>query len=429
MAKILVASVPLSGHVNPAIPLVKMLIHRGHQVWWYCGSHYQERIEATGARFFPYLRAKDFHDSSIKTVFPGLPEGSLFKHATHYIQHVFFDNMSGQYADLLEILKNFDADVLLTDEWFCGAIPLAEKAVLPWVCYCNSPLFYYTHEIPFPGAGIYPSATWWGRGRNRMVNWMVTKLIFRQVQHYINRLRQKLDLAPMTHFFLIHTIFVSRLFIKFNTPAFEFCWKQLPPQIRFVGPMLPENGAPHHYKWTPLLHTGQPIIFITQGTVNINHYNNLILPALRALQNTPYLVLVATGTTSTQALEREFACQQIFIETFIPYEFIMPHASVVITNGGFGGVITALAHGIPLVVAGSTEDKPEIAARVNYCKVGINLGTKQPTAPRIRKAVDQVLNNKMYKNNAKQIQADFAMHNAANETIQLIEDLIKETTN
>ena len=35
-----------------------------------------------------------------------------------------------------------------------------------------------------------------------------------------------------------------------------------------------------------------------------------------------------------------------------------------VTNGGYGGVQLALAHGVPLVVAGNTEEKGEIAARV-----------------------------------------------------------------
>ena len=117
MSKILVASVPLSGHVNPAVSLVKMLIARGHEVCWYCGAYYRETIEATGARFFAYKRAKDFHDSSIATEFPNLPYTSLFRHATYYIKHVFYDNMPGQYHDLCDILIDFKADILLTDEW------------------------------------------------------------------------------------------------------------------------------------------------------------------------------------------------------------------------------------------------------------------------------------------------------------------------
>jgi UDP:flavonoid glycosyltransferase YjiC (YdhE family) len=35
-----------------------------------------------------------------------------------------------------------------------------------------------------------------------------------------------------------------------------------------------------------------------------------------------------------------------------------------VTNGGYGGVQMALAHAVPLVVAGAKEDKPEVAGRV-----------------------------------------------------------------
>ena len=50
-----------------------------------------------------------------------------------------------------------------------------------------------------------------------------------------------------------------------------------------------------------------------------------------------------------------------------------------VTNGGYGGVQFALAHGVPLVVAGDHEDKPETAARVAGSGVGRNLKTGRPT--------------------------------------------------
>jgi hypothetical protein len=41
-----------------------------------------------------------------------------------------------------------------------------------------------------------------------------------------------------------------------------------------------------------------------------------------------------------------------------------------VTNGGYGGVQQALANGVPLVVAGDSEDKPEVAARVRWSGTG-----------------------------------------------------------
>lgn len=424
MSKILVASVPLSGHINPGIPLVKMLISRGHEVCWYGGAHYQSVIESSGAKFFPFVKARDFSDGTIGKIFPDIPHGSLFRHASYYIKHVFYDNMQGQYADLCEILKDFEADILITDEWFTGAIPLAEKKVIPWVCYCNSPLFYYTDEIPFPGAGLFPDASHYGRNRNRIVNWMVPNIIFAGLQKYINRLRKEVGLGAMKHFFLINNIFISDLFVKFNTQAFEFNWKDLPESIHFVGPMLPEHGNKLSFAWEGLLKKGKPVLFVTQGSVNNNNYNHLIIPALKALKGMDVMVVVATGSSDTGELEKEFASENVIIEKYVPYEFIMPYADMIITNGGFGGVITALWHGVPLIVAAETEDKPEIAARIEYCEVGINLGTGQPGTKKIRKAVEKIMLDKVFKDNAMRISEDFKKHDAPLETALLIEEII-----
>jgi UDP:flavonoid glycosyltransferase YjiC (YdhE family) len=57
-----------------------------------------------------------------------------------------------------------------------------------------------------------------------------------------------------------------------------------------------------------------------------------------------------------------------------------------VTNGGYGGIQFALAHGVPLVVAGETEEKPDIAARVAWSGAG-NLKTGTPSADAVKAAV------------------------------------------
>jgi hypothetical protein len=111
------------------------------------------------------------------------------------------------------------------------------------------------------------------------------------------------------------------------------------------------------------------------------------------------------------------------IEPFIPFGALLPHVNVMITNGGYGGVQFALAHGVPLVVAGTTEEKPEIAARVAWSGAGMNLKTKAPTADQIRAAVRDMLAKEGYRQNARRIQADYARHNAPEEAVALLERL------
>ena len=81
-----------------------------------------------------------------------------------------------------------------------------------------------------------------------------------------------------------------------------------------------------------------------------------------------------------------------------------------VTNGGYGGVQYALAHGVPLVVAGVSEDKPEVAARVHWSGTGINLRTGRPTQPAIRAAVRSVLQDPSYRQRAAELSADMAQY-------------------
>lgn len=53
------------------------------------------------------------------------------------------------------------------------------------------------------------------------------------------------------------------------------------------------------------------------------------------------------------------------VDRYVPFGELFRHASAVVTNGGFGTVQLAITHGLPLVVAGRTEDKAEVSARAS----------------------------------------------------------------
>ena len=97
---------------------------------------------------------------------------------------------------------------------------------------------------------------------------------------------------------------------------------------------------------------------------------------LEAFQNSDYLVIVTTGGSKTVELRQRFTADNFIIEDFIPFDEVMPYCDVYITNGGYGGVLLGIEHQLPMVVAGVHEGKNEIAARVGYFKLGINLNTE-----------------------------------------------------
>lgn len=82
------------------------------------------------------------------------------------------------------------------------------------------------------------------------------------------------------------------------------------------------------------------------------------------------------------------------------------------TNAGYGGVQTALRHGVPLVVAGETEDKAEVAARVEWSGTGVNLHTARPEVDVVRAAVDEVLSDPRYRKRAGEIQSQYVAYSS-----------------
>ena len=115
------------------------------------------------------------------------------------------------------------------------------------------------------------------------------------------------------------------------------------------------------------------------------------------------LVVVSTGGRDIRGLGT--LPLNARVAEYLPYDRLLPLTDVFVSNGGFGGVQQALSYGVPIVIAGDTEDKPEVAARVEWSGVGVNLRTGRPTPPAVATAVRAVLDDESYRSQAR-AQAD-----------------------
>ena len=115
-----------------------------------------------------------------------------------------------------------------------------------------------------------------------------------------------------------------------------------------------------------------------------------------------------------------------FVAEYIPHDLLLPKVDVMVTNGGYGAVQRALSMGVPLVVAGNTEDKPEVAARVAWTRAGINLRTGTPTPGAVRAAVREVLNDGRYLGAARKLEGAFARRDGVAEIAALVDEVIGE---
>jgi MGT family glycosyltransferase len=188
--------------------------------------------------------------------------------------------------------------------------------------------------------------------------------------------------------------------------------------------------APEHFQppaWWSELEDERPVVLVTQGTVNTDA-SGLLAPAIAALAEEDVLVVATTGspTESAAAALPQPLPANVRLERFIPLPALLPHVDAVVTNGGYGGTQQTLAHGIPLVVAGATEEKPETAARVAWAGAGIRIRRHPPRPAVLRRAVRAVVHDPRYRNNAQRIQADMAACDAPVTSATLLEQLAAE---
>jgi MGT family glycosyltransferase len=423
MAKILIATVPLTGHVNPGLPLAKILVERGHEVVWYCGKNFIERIESTGAKFTPYKLAKDYNDSTISKKHLGVTKIGALRQGIYYFKTVFYGQMNLQSKDLEEIIASFPADLILTDWMFMGAISLAEKKKIKWAIYSNSPVFYLSDDAPAPGGGLKPDDSNYGRHRNRIVNWLTKNVLFAPVQRFLNKEREAVGMSVVKEFFLDHNVNICNLFLQFATEKFEYRRSNLPEHVHYVGPIPPPVTLEMDFDWWHKLEGDKPVVFITQGTLDTDNINKLVIPSLKALKDMDMVLLVTTAGKDTRLLKKEFDYPNIIIEEYIPYTRVMPFVDVLISNGGYGGVLNALSFGVPVVIAGNSEEKRDVATRLEYSGAGLNLKTGTPGTKKIIDAVKKLMSDPGYRQKALEIKADFDKHDAVMESVLLIEEV------
>lgn len=424
MARFLIGTIPVAGHVGPALPIARKLVERGHEVWWYTGKYFQSMIEATGARYIPIITGFDLSDpESIPDYL--LEERQNFQKIAQLkfdIKHFFCDPAVGQVKDLTNILREFPADVILSDFCFLGASWVHERGGPPWAGFGVSTLpFSSSDTAPF-GLGIEPNTSSFGWLRNACLNWASNWLVFRDPTVQINTARASVGLPPCRKGFFDLGL-SPFLYLQGTVRAFEYPRRDLPPQVHFVGPFLSDPPASFTPPaWWDDLKSNRPVVHVTQGTV-ATKADDLIVPTLQALADEDVLVVATMGGQPIEDMKLDLIPTNTRIERFIPHYHLLPHVDVMITNGGYNGVQMALANGVPMVAAGQTEDKPEVCARIEWSGVGINLKTKTPTPKQVKDAVKKLLASPQYRQKAQLLKSEITQHDAPTEAASLLEKL------
>jgi len=419
MEKYLIITNPSDGHVNPIVPIVKELVRSGHEVKWINGRKFKELVESTGAEFILMHQKFDRGYADLYDFFPKLKKLQGIPMLRFYFKHWLLDPVPFYVRQIEEVLKDFKADLIIGDSFRNYASFVHERGGPPFLMINIFPLMYPSRHLPPQGIGMLPGSSWLSKVKESVLRYVVYSVAYAPVQKHCNAIRKQLNLPPFySNNFLAEGWKGSSLILHPTIPAFEYKAPDFPDNIHFIGPLLLKPDPDYSYPswWSKIVAKKKKVILINQGTIAKN-LEDLIIPAIEGLKGEDVYV-IAVPVQEGQLCD---VSPNVFPSTFIPFGNLLPYVDLVITNGGYGGVQNALAHGIPLIVAGATEDKMEVSARVEYMKVGINLRTNHPTPVQIKESVQHVFSTPVYKKNAQQIASEMAHTDAPKKAVQIIE--------
>ncbi len=434
---VLITSMPAMGHYAPMRAIANGLIQRGYEVTILTGPRYRESAEEMGATFVAlggHLNDLDFNHPK---VLPKLgPE--MFADA---ITEAFVKAIPDQHEGMQHILRSLhDKDpsrpiVLVNECSFLGplATTFGARGLRPDAIIAIGivPLVLSSAGLAPFGPGLPPATTSEEQGRYAVMRTHWNEVIMALPRNEFDRILGTMGATKKTQHNVFDTLILSvDRFLQMCVPSLEYPRSDAPDSIRFTGG-LPRG---HRYRgkevqlpdwWKTVITSPERkkrIVAVAQGTVQLD-YTQLVMPTLTAFADVGDVITVAVLGKHGASLPSDFVVPaNAYVGDYIPYDDLLEHVDVFVTNGGYGGFQHSMSHGVPIVIGGTTEDKPEVAARAEWAGVGVNLKTDRPSAEQIRTAVMEVLEHPKYKARALDIEKEMQTY----DPIQIIADSVEE---
>ncbi len=417
MARFLLTAMPFTGHVAPLCAVAGELVSRGHHVRVYTGSRFRDRVEAAGATLVPWRAAPDFDENDLAATFPRLVGKKGLGQLLTNVVDCFLRTAPAQVGDLGAEWEREPWDVLAADEVSLGAVLFSGRRRTPWATVSVLPLNLAGPGGPPSGLGLTPGTGPVTRARDAALRAVVPGLSWPLRRPLADAYRAVGLRAPSLQ--LEKVVFSRHLVIASGSPLLDYARTDRPDHLHFVGELAAAARVPSSLpSWWPEL-TGRTVVLVSQGTQNIDP-DDLLRPALAALDGRDLVIVATTGVPGRDELPFP-APANTRVVGFVPFAALLPHVDLMITNGGWGGTIAALRHGVPLVVAGGDLDKPEIAARVAWSGAGVNLRTGTPTSRAVAAAVDRVLADPSFRDAAGRVGAQLRSLGGAARAAELLE--------
>lgn len=365
------------GHLEPLLPIARAAKADGHTVAFAAPPSMVPAVEALGFGAFPI--GPDGANTTPRRI--PLREVDVEREEREFRERFARDGARIRATGVLPLCADWQPDVVVCEETDFGSMVAAERLGLP----------HATVLVLAAGSFVQP----------------------RLVAEPLNELRAEHGLPPDPDLAMLSRFLVLSPFPpSFRDPAFP-----LPATARSFRPVSLELVVDER---APL--DGAPTVYFTLGTVFNLECGDLFERVLAGLRELPINV-VATVGPHRDPEELGPLPDNIQVERFVPQSQILPRSRAVVSHGGSGTVIGALAHGLPQVVIPMGADQPANAARCEALGVALVLDPVEAAPETVRKAVAAVLSDPTYRSAAEVIRDEIAALPGPAHALTLLERL------
>ena len=372
MSKIVFFCIPAHGHTNPTLGVVKELICRGHQVWYYSYNIMREKIESAGATFI----SCDGYDMEQKL---SERDSARIGKDLAFSTKILVDTTLALDEMVCREMAELKPDCIVADSMALWGKAVAIKLGIPFVC--STTTFAFNRH----------SAKVIKQGANDLL-----KMIFSapKISKQVKRLKDKS--YPINSILDIIGNDDKTHTIVYTSPEFQPCSETFSDKFSFVGPSVRTTCNTFEK-------LGEKLVYISMGTVN-NDMMPFYKKCISAFKDSNYQVVISVG--NLVPLE-DFGKlpKNISVFTNVDQIAILEKADVFLSHCGMNSVSESLYFGVPLVMFPQTAEQKGIARRVLEFNAGIE--PDDSDAVSVLNAVNEILNNKTYKLNAEKISKDF----------------------
>jgi MGT family glycosyltransferase len=399
----------------PELAVASRLVERGHDVRVLADPTVESDARAAGASFVPYREAphrttRTAESDIIQDWGATTPLGAF---ARARERHAF--RPAGLFAkETLAACAAHGSDAVVVDAMLFGGLVGAEASRLPWAALIPMTSFLPAEGRPPAALGLQPGSGAWGRLRDRSLLAFGDRILWRSCLDLLNRARAEVELEPVAH--PLDQIRRASRVLVMTSPHFDFDAPTRSGNIEYTGPELAD---PAWATGIPPTRGGAPLVVVGLSTTYQRH-ERLLQRVIDALAPLSANVVVTLGPSLDSTMFH--APPSVTLVGHASHEALFAEARLVVTHGGHGTVIRALAAGVPLVVLPLGRDQADNAARVVHAGAGVRLSSRSSVGA-LRRVIERALNDEALRDGARAMATAIGEERRADAAVEALESV------